>query len=111
MKRHQFHCATTELDIHRPAAEPHPSPAANHPGRHLGQRSAAHLGERDTDPLVTMASSRVAATSSYHAESLRMKTIGVLGGMSSVASAEYYRRINEGVNAHVGGHAAADLVL
>lgn len=40
-----------------------------------------------------------------------MKTIGVLGGMSSVASAEYYRRINEGVNAHVGGHAAADLVL
>ena len=40
-----------------------------------------------------------------------MKTIGVLGGMSSVASAEYYRRINEGVNAHRGGHAAADLVL
>ena len=40
-----------------------------------------------------------------------MKTIGVLGGMSSVASAEYYRRINEGINAHRGGHAAADLVL
>jgi aspartate racemase len=40
-----------------------------------------------------------------------MKTIGVLGGMSSVASAEYYRRINEGVNAHRGGHAAAELVL
>jgi aspartate racemase len=40
-----------------------------------------------------------------------MKTIGVLGGMSSVASGEYYRRINEGVNAHLGGHNAADLVL
>jgi aspartate racemase len=40
-----------------------------------------------------------------------MMTIGVLGGMSSVASAEYYRRINEGVNAHLGGHAAAELVL
>ncbi|MHB8188066.1 MAG: aspartate/glutamate racemase family protein [Dermatophilaceae bacterium] len=40
-----------------------------------------------------------------------MKTIGVLGGMSSVASAEYYRRINEGVNAHRGGHGAAELVL
>ena len=40
-----------------------------------------------------------------------MKTIGVLGGMSSVASAEYYRRLNEGVNAHRGGHAAAELVL
>lgn len=40
-----------------------------------------------------------------------MKTIGVLGGMSSVASAEYYRRINEGVNAQLGGHAAAELVL
>jgi aspartate racemase len=40
-----------------------------------------------------------------------MKTIGVLGGMSSVASGEYYRRINEGVNAHRGGHSAAELVL
>jgi len=40
-----------------------------------------------------------------------MKTIGVLGGMSSVASAEYYRRINEGVNAKLGGHAAAELLL
>ena len=40
-----------------------------------------------------------------------MKTIGVLGGMSSVASAEYYRRINEGVNARRGGHSAAELVL
>jgi len=40
-----------------------------------------------------------------------MRTIGVLGGMSSIASAEYYRRINEGVNAHRGGHAAAELLL
>jgi aspartate racemase len=40
-----------------------------------------------------------------------MKTIGVLGGMSSVASAEYYRRLNEGINAHRGGHCAAELVL
>lgn len=40
-----------------------------------------------------------------------MKTIGVLGGMSSVASGEYYRRLNEGVNAQLGGHSAADLVL
>jgi aspartate racemase len=40
-----------------------------------------------------------------------MRTIGVLGGMSSVASAEYYRRLNEGVNAHRGGHSAAELVL
>jgi len=28
-----------------------------------------------------------------------MKTIGVLGGMSGVASGEYDRRINDGVNA------------
>ncbi|MEO6501137.1 MAG: aspartate/glutamate racemase family protein [Jatrophihabitantaceae bacterium] len=40
-----------------------------------------------------------------------MKTIGVLGGMSSVASAEYYRLLNQGVNAALGGHAAAELVL
>ena len=39
-----------------------------------------------------------------------MKTICVLGGMSGVASAEYYPRINEGINAHRGG-AAAELVL
>ena len=40
-----------------------------------------------------------------------MKTIGVLGGMSGVATGEYYRRINEGINVHRGGHAAAELVL
>jgi aspartate racemase len=40
-----------------------------------------------------------------------MKTIGVLGGMSSVASAEYYRRLNEGVNALRGGHTAAEILL
>lgn len=40
-----------------------------------------------------------------------MKIVGVLGGMSSVASAEYYRRLNEGVNARLGGHAAAELLL
>ena len=31
--------------------------------------------------------------------------------MSSVASAEYYRRINEGVNARRGGHHGAEVVL
>jgi aspartate racemase len=40
-----------------------------------------------------------------------MKTIGVLGGMSSAASAEYYRLINEGVNELRGGYAAAEVVL
>ncbi|MDQ1482984.1 MAG: aspartate racemase [Actinomycetota bacterium] len=40
-----------------------------------------------------------------------MRTIGVLGGMSGVATGEYYRRINEGVNEHRGGHCSAELVL
>lgn len=40
-----------------------------------------------------------------------MQPIGVLGGMSSVASSEYYRLLNEGVNARLGGHAAAEVVL
>lgn len=40
-----------------------------------------------------------------------MRTIGILGGMSSVASAEYYRRVNAGVNARLGGHGAAEVVL
>lgn len=42
---------------------------------------------------------------------MAVKVIGVLGGMSSVASAEYYRRLNAGVNAVRGGHAAAEVVL
>ncbi len=40
-----------------------------------------------------------------------MKTIGVLGGMSAVATGEYYRRLNDGVHAVRGGHAAADVVI
>jgi len=40
-----------------------------------------------------------------------MKIVGVLGGMSSVASAEYYRLLNAGVNAALGGHAAAEVIL
>lgn len=42
---------------------------------------------------------------------MAVQVIGVLGGMSSVASAEYYRRLNEGVNAVRGGHAAAEVLL
>lgn len=42
---------------------------------------------------------------------MAVKVIGVLGGMSGVASAEYYRRLNAGVNAVRGGHAAAEVVL
>jgi aspartate racemase len=41
----------------------------------------------------------------------RMRTIGVLGGMSSVASGEYYRLLNEGVNARLGGYSAAEIVM
>ena len=33
-----------------------------------------------------------------------MKTIGLLGGMSWQSSAEYYRLINQGVAARLGGH-------
>lgn len=40
-----------------------------------------------------------------------MTIIGVLGGMSSVASAEYYRRLNDGVNGYLGGHSSAEVLL
>jgi aspartate racemase len=40
-----------------------------------------------------------------------VQTIGVLGGMSGVATGEYYRLLNAGVNARLGGHSSADLVL
>uniref|UniRef100_UPI003F491027 aspartate/glutamate racemase family protein n=1 Tax=Nonomuraea bangladeshensis TaxID=404385 RepID=UPI003F491027 len=41
----------------------------------------------------------------------RMVTIGLLHGMSSVATVDYYRRINESVNQRLGGHERADLLL
>jgi aspartate racemase len=40
-----------------------------------------------------------------------MKTIGILGGMSWESSAEYYRIINEGVNARLGGSHSAKCIL
>src|ERR1700722_18920717 len=40
-----------------------------------------------------------------------MKTLGLLGGMSSESTGIYYRLLNEGVNARLGGLAAAKLIL
>jgi aspartate racemase len=40
-----------------------------------------------------------------------MKRIGLIGGMSWESTALYYRLINMGVRARLGGHASADLVL
>lgn len=44
-------------------------------------------------------------------EVIPMRTIGVLGGMSSQATAEYYRLINAGINQARGGWNAAELLL
>jgi len=40
-----------------------------------------------------------------------MATIGLLHGMSSVATGDYYRRINDGVNERLGGHERPQLLL
>lgn len=40
-----------------------------------------------------------------------MKTVGLLGGMSWESTALYYRLINEGVKAHLGGLHSARIVL
>jgi len=40
-----------------------------------------------------------------------MKTIGILGGMSDKATMEYYRFINEKVNAHLGGWEIAETLI
>lgn len=42
---------------------------------------------------------------------VELKTIGLLGGMSSEATREYYRLINEGINAVKGEHNIAELIL
>lgn len=39
------------------------------------------------------------------------ETVGVLGGMSSASTVEYYRGIDEGVNEALGGHHAGDLLI
>jgi aspartate racemase len=40
-----------------------------------------------------------------------MKTLGLIGGTSWVSTIDYYRFINQGVNAHAGGVNAAQLVI
>lgn len=40
-----------------------------------------------------------------------MKTIGILGGMSNQATAEYYRMINEAVNERLGGWDIAETLI
>ena len=44
-------------------------------------------------------------------EIIAMKTIGVLGGMSSQATGEYYRMLNAGINSVQGGWNTAELML
>lgn len=40
-----------------------------------------------------------------------MKTVGLIGGMSAESTAIYYRLINDGVRARLGGHHSAKLIL
>ena len=40
-----------------------------------------------------------------------MKRIGILGGSSDQATAEYYRRLNAGVNRRLGGWNTAELLI
>ena len=40
-----------------------------------------------------------------------MKTLGLIGGMSPESTLIYYRLINEGVKARLGGHHSAELIL
>jgi aspartate racemase len=40
-----------------------------------------------------------------------VRTIGILGGMSDQATAEYYRMINDGVNACLGGWNTAEVII
>lgn len=40
-----------------------------------------------------------------------MKTLGLVGGTTWVSTADYYRRLNEGVHARLGGSSSAPLLL
>lgn len=41
----------------------------------------------------------------------QLKTIGILGGMSSAATGEYYKLINDNVKARKGGHNIAEMII
>ena len=45
------------------------------------------------------------------ARPIRQRTIGILGGMSNQATGEYYRLLNEGINARLGGWDNAEVVI
>ena len=40
-----------------------------------------------------------------------MKTIGIIGGTSDVATGEYYRLINAGIKARLGGYHTAEMII
>ncbi|MCL9816595.1 aspartate/glutamate racemase family protein [Natronocalculus amylovorans] len=40
-----------------------------------------------------------------------LRTVGILGGMSSQSTIEYYRAIDAGINEEYGGHAAAEILI
>lgn len=42
---------------------------------------------------------------------LKMKTAGILGGMTSQATIEYYQAINAGINSVYGGHEIAETII
>ena len=42
---------------------------------------------------------------------LRQRTVGILGGMSNQATGEYYRLLNEGLNARLGGWDNGEIVV
>ena len=40
-----------------------------------------------------------------------MKTIGIIGGSSDVATVEYYKIINAGIKARLGGYHTAEMII
>lgn len=49
--------------------------------------------------------------SSEQKEGSNIETVGILGGMSSQSTIEYYRGIDEGINDSLGGHDAGDILI
>ena len=40
-----------------------------------------------------------------------MKTLGIIGGSSDVATVEYYKLINAGIKARLGGYHTAEMII
>lgn len=101
---------------HAVDAEGPASPQADPGPRRVREIRSHGTGRREEVPaeahrLGAMARPERRPPDAMHDTIPPLRTIGLVGGSSSQATHEYYRRFNEGVRAALGGHEAAEVLI